>query len=168
MDLNSLTQFAQIVGSISVVLALGFGAAQIHHFRRERMDKAASELMRPFQDTDFTRAFSRLYSIPDGVLAAELRAMGPEYEQAALALGIRFETVGLLVFRENIPFHLVEELIGGITVTLWAKLGPWAQDVRVDQDQPRFMEWFQWLAEQCERRKTNTQPAYAQYRNWEP
>ena len=169
MDLTVLSQVAQIVGSVGVVLALVFGVAQIHHFRRERMDKEASELMRPFLDSEFTHAFMRLYTIPDGVSAAELRAMGLEYERAAFAIGIRLEMVGLLVFRGNIPFHLVEELVGGVTVALWTKLAPWAKDIRANQDQPRFMEWFQWLAERmAENRKPSVAPAHEQHKAWRP
>ena len=46
MDLASLSQFAQIVGNLAVVVALCFGMAQIRQFRRQRLDAAAIELMR--------------------------------------------------------------------------------------------------------------------------
>lgn len=125
--------------------------------------------MRSFQDGEFTRAFRLIYALPDGARAADLRAMGAEYEDAALAIGTRFETVGLLVFRENIPFHIVEDLVGGVAVALWRKLQPWVVEVRSEQKQKMFLEWFQWLAERmAERGRTAQTPAYERYRDWRP
>ena len=169
MDLNSLALIAQILGGVAVVFAVVFGVAQLRHLQQQRHDASALELMRSFQDSEFTRAFRLIYALPDGTRAAELRAMGPEYEDAALAIGTRFETVGLLVFRGNIPFRIVEDLVGGVAVALWRKLQPWVVDVRVEQNQKMFLEWFQWLAERmAERGRTEQVPAYERHRDWKP
>jgi len=53
----------------------------------------------------------------------DFRELGSEYEEAALALGARFESMGLLVYRESLPMHLVEEIIGGAVVLLWRRRG---------------------------------------------
>ena len=76
------------------------------------------------------------------------RALGSGHEDAALVIGTRFETMGLLVFERIAPFKLVENLCGGIVVVMWRKLGPWLEAVRIEQAQPSWGEWFQWLAQQ--------------------
>jgi hypothetical protein len=38
----------------------------------------------------------------------------------------------------------------------------------VEQSQPSWAEWFQWLAQQCERHKSHSAPAYAEHVNWIP
>ena len=82
-------------------------------------------------------------------------------EHAAWALCAKYETVGHLVYREIMPIELVEELLGGIGVHLWRRLRPWVESMRVEQNQPLLMEWFQWLVERLEERKRpEATPAY--------
>jgi hypothetical protein len=76
--------------------------------------------------------------------------------------------MGLLVFQRIAPFGLVVELAGGIIVVMWHKLGPWLNQIRVEQSQPSWAEWFQWLAQQCARHKSHGAPAYAKHVNWIP
>ena len=134
MDLNTLSQVAEVFGGVAVVTAVVFGVIQLRQFQQQRRDMAAVELMRTLQDSAFTRAFHLIYSIPDGLRAAEIRARGTEYEAPAFTICARFETIGLLVFRGNIPSQLVEELVGGLVIKLWQKLLFWVEDVRVEQN----------------------------------
>lgn len=146
MNLGTLAQIAEILGGISFVVAVIFGIVQVRQFRRQRGDIAAVELMRSIQDTEFTRSLRLLYTLPLTIQASDLRTRGAEYEDAAFTISTKFETIGLLVFRENIPFPIVDELIGGTVVNLWRRLQPWVEEVRAKQEQKKFMEWFEWLA----------------------
>jgi len=169
VDLESLSQLAQILGGIAVVVAIFFGIAQIRQFKQQRLDAAAVEIMRSLQDREFTHAFRLIYSLEKGVSAVCLRDLGLEYEDAAITIGTRFETMGLLVFNQSIPFQLVEQQIGGAVVLLWDKLKPWAEDYRAEQKHPLLFEWFQWLAQQLRQRGRSEQvPAYVRYQDWKP
>ncbi len=57
---------------------------------------------------------------------------------------------------------------GGITVVVWRRLRPWLTQLRVEQGNPSDSEWFQWLAEEFERRKAAKVPANEQHRDWAP
>ena len=169
MDLAALSQLAQVLGGVAVVVALVFGIVQIRQFRRQRLDAAALELVRSLQDREFTHAFRLIYALPDDIPANDLRALGVEHEEAALALGTRFETMGLLVYRDSVPIELLEELIGGAVVILWRKLRPWVEAGRIEGAHPLLFEWFQWLAERLEARGRPTQvPAFLKHRDWTP
>lgn len=169
VDLNTLSQFAEVLGGIAVVTAVVFGVIQLRQYQQQRRDMAAVELMRTLQDSEFTRAFHLIYSIPESLRAADIRARGTEYEAAAFTICARFETVGLLVFRRNIPSHLVEELVGGLVIKLWQRLLPWVEDIRVEQEHEILWEWYQWLAEQFDKRgRIEQAPAFEQYRDWQP
>ena len=169
MDLMALSQLAQILGGTAVVIALVFGMVQIHQFRRQRHDVAAIELMRSLQDHEFTHSFRLIYPLPEDMPAEDFLGLGNEYEDAALALGARFESMGLLVYRESLPLHLVEEIIGGAVVLLWRRLRPWVEFHRQEQQHPLLFEWFQWLAERLDERGRPAQmPAYLRYRDWKP
>lgn len=169
MNWELLSQIAQVLGGVTVLVAVVFAAVELRHFQQQRRDTAAAELMHSIEDSEFIRAFRLIYSLPEGVGAAELRAKGPEYEDAAFVISARFETVGLVVFRGSIPFHLVEDLIGGAAIALWLRLQPWAEDMRARNDHPQLWEWFQWLAERFEARgRAAKPPAHERYRDWVP
>jgi hypothetical protein len=169
LDLNYWSQIAQILSGITVVAGVIFGFLQFRQYQHQRRDAAALEIMRSFQDSEFTRSMRLLYALPDALSASEFRALGSEHEDAALVVGTRFETMGLLGFREDIPFELLEDLIGGVCIALWIKLRVWAEDVRREQKQRMFLEWFQWLAERLEERgRTDKTPAYERCRAWRP
>ena len=169
MDLNILTQISQTLGGITFLVAFIIGITQVRQFRRQRRDSAAIELMRSFQDNEFINSLRLVHSLPRGLRASELRAKGVEYETAAYTLCARFESIGLLVYRRSIPYHLLEELIGGTVVDLWTRLRPWVEDVRTEQGQRLLFEWVQWLADRLTERGRVEQPvAYEQYVKWKP
>jgi len=169
MDLQTLANLAQILGAVAVVAAIVFGFVQIRQFRVQRRDAAAAELVRSFQDASFTQSFRLITALPDNATAEQLRAGGRAMEEAALAIGIRYEAVALLVFRGIMPLSLVGQLTGAVAIELWSKMRAWALLERKEHSREHFLEWFQWLVEQLERRGRKSEPpAYTQHRNWRP
>jgi len=165
--LQTLANLAQVIGVVAVLAAIGFGVAQIRQYRQQRRDAVAVELMRSIQDTEFTRSLRLMLTLPTGSTAAEIRARGEGFEDAAFALSAKYETLGHLVYRGIMPLDMVEELVGGVGVHVWGRLKPWAAALRVEQNQPLLLEWYQWLAEHMERRgRPQEAPAYERHRNW--
>ena len=66
------------------------------------------------------------------------------------------------------PMGLVLDLAGGIVSVMYRKLRVWLQEVRTDQDQPSWAEWFEWLGDQAMKRKVEKAPAHIRHRDWEP
>jgi hypothetical protein len=126
--------------------------------------------MRSFYDPEFARAVRLINEVPDGCSAAELRGRGAEYEEAALIIATRLETIGLLVFKAITSFSMVRELLGGMTIVMWRKLEHWTLDVRSRNAQPSWAEWFQWLAERLAEQSGDkeAQPAYVRWARWKP
>ena len=169
MDLQTLGNIAQIVSALAVVAAIIFGLIQIRQFRLQRRDTVAVELVRSFLDSEFTRSFRLISALPSNASADELSASGPAMEDAALAIGIRYEAMGLLVYRGVMPISLVAQLSGGVALDLWSKMRAWVFLMRKEQTREHLLEWFQWLAEQLEQRgRGDEPPAYRQYRTWRP
>ena len=94
--------------------------------------------------------------------------MGREYEAAAVTVTTSFETMGILVFKRIAPLELVVDLAGGIVMTMDRKLGRFQEELRVEQQQPSWGEWFSWLADQVARVKTAAPPAHVAHRDWRP
>jgi hypothetical protein len=169
MDLETLSYVSQIVGTLTIVGGMIFALVPLSEARKQRQEARTAELMRTFMDPHLADAITLVRRLPDGVSAEQLRAAGPEAEKAAVRICMSFETMGLLVYRRIAPFDLVFELAGGITVMLWHKLGPWLEQIRIEQAQPSWAEWFQWLAQQCATRKEQkAAPAHVRHANWHP
>jgi hypothetical protein len=169
-DLNTLANLAQVFSALTVIGGAGFALVQLHNFRVQRRDNVAAELMRTFYAPDFARAVRLILQLPDECAAADLRGRGAAYEESAIIIATTFEAIGLLVFREITPFSIVKELTGGLTMVLWRKLQRWTREVRTENVQPSFAEWFQWLAERLREHAGDkaTQPAYTRFSTWRP
>ncbi|UHQ18765.1 hypothetical protein LVB87_11290 [Lysobacter sp. KIS68-7] len=168
MTLQDLGNIAQAVGAATVVGGAIFALIQFLEYKRQRQEAVAAEVMRTFIGAELARALTILRGMPDAVSAERLRDEGFEAEYAAVLVCTTFETLGVLVFRRIAPFPLVVELAGGIIVVMWRKLGPWLIQIREEQKQPSWAEWFEWLARQCEQWKDEDRPAYIKHADWKP
>ena len=98
-----------------------------------------------------------------------LRALGRDYVEAAHILAMRFELLGVLVYRGAVSFEVTEDLGGGAVLAAWLRLKDLAFEIRETQSYPMYLEWFQWLAEQFEKRDRLQQtPAYMRHRDSTP
>ena len=169
-DLNSLANIAEILSTLTVIGGALFAAIQIREFRRQRRDAAAVQLAQTFYQPEFAHAVQLLRQLPDDVSAADLRASGPDCEVAAIIVCTRYETLALMVFDEMMSFSLVRQLTGGLVVVLWRKLRRWNEQIRIEQSQPSWAEWFQWLAERLDEQGDGkeAQPAYLKHAQWRP
>jgi hypothetical protein len=169
-DLTTLANLAEIVGAIIVVGGVAFAVIQIRLFRRQRLEAAAIEVIRSWQSPEFTRAFTVIQRLPDGISAAKLRAHSPDCESMAMIIGNTFESFGVMVYRRIVPLALVDELLGGATVVLWGKLAGWVEELRKEQSRETVYEWFEWLAERLQEQPgfRTLEGAHVKYRDWTP
>ncbi len=168
--LNTLASLGEFLGGMAVIGGVIFAVIQVRHYRQQRRDAAAIELMHAVLGPQFGEAFRLLGFVSDGISASELRATGAEYEKAAVTIFIMYETIGLLVFRGVIPFHLVQELTGGSVLAMWRKLRVYFEEIREERSHERIAEWFQWLAERLEEHEARvpTRPAQQRFADWAP
>ena len=167
-SLATWANLAEIIGAGSIITGLIVGWIQIRHLRRQQRDAVAINLAQTFYSRDLAAAIALLQPLPDGISLAELRALGTEFEQAAITVCTSFETMGLLVYKRIAPMDLVLDLAGGIVATMCRKLRQWQEDLREEQEQPSWGEWFEWLGDQALKRKNAAQPAHIKYTDWAP
>ena len=168
LTLSSAASIAEIIGASTIITGLVFGWIQLRHYRTQQRDAIALSLMQTFYSRDLASAIALLQTVPDGISLADLRARGPEYQEAAVTVATSFETMGVLVFKRIAPLDLVVDLAGGIVTTMSRKLQRFQDDVRAEQDQPSWGEWFEWLGDQVSRVKTQSEPAHVRHRDWRP
>jgi hypothetical protein len=82
---------------------------------------------------------------------------------------MKFETIGLMIYKGYVPIDALEDLVGGAALTLWEVLNQYVDDMRIDRGHPAFMEWYQWLIDRLrERGNRDGPPAYEAHRSWQP
>lgn len=166
LDLAAWASIAEIAAAISIIIGMIFGFFQLRYFRVQRRDTIACDLTQTFYNKDLAQAVALIQSLPDGVSLEEMKQLGQHYVDAAITVTTSFETMGLLVFKRVASLSFVLDLAGGMVTTMSRKLKRWQEDVRVEQEQPSWGEWFDWLGEQAAREKSRSQPAHIAHRNW--
>ncbi len=167
MNLSDIANIVEIVGTFAILFGIAFGIVQLKQHRVQRRELALLECARSFEDQDFTESYRLISELPAGMTKADFDKLGEQYESAALRVGMKFETMGLLVHRGVIPIDAVSDLVGGAALTIWRVIEPWVQETRELRSHPSFWEWYQWLVERLvERGRENRPPAFLTEKNW--
>ncbi|MBT8098868.1 MAG: DUF4760 domain-containing protein [Gammaproteobacteria bacterium] len=167
MTLSDVASIVEIIGIFAIVFGITFGLMQLRQHRRQLRNIAIHELAASFEDRDFTEAYRLLAELDDDMSVESINALGDEYVSAVLRVGMKFETIGLLVHNRVVPFEEVKDLIGGAAIKIWGVVRSWTEETRQSQNHRLLFEWFQWLVERLEERREDARlPAYQAYRHW--
>ncbi len=167
MSLSELANIAEIVGIVAILFGIVFGLVQLKQQRIQRRELAILECARSFEGEDFTEAYRLISELPAGMTKVEFEKLDERYESAALRVGMKFETMGLLVHRGVIPIDAMSDLVGGAALTIWNVIEPWVEDTRKHRSHPTFWEWYQWLVERLvERGRADRLPVYLTEKDW--
>ena len=151
-SLENIANIVEILGVVAILTAVVSALVQLRLHRRDQRNLAILELARSFEDREFTDAYLKLSALEDNISGNRLAALGPDYESAALCVGMKYETVGLLIYKGVVPVDALEDLVGDAALTLWRKLNRWVFELREKRRHPRALEWFEWLVVQLEAR----------------
>ena len=167
MTLSDIADIVEIIGVVAIVFGIVFGLIQLRQHREQTRNMAIHELAASFEDKDFTESYRLLATLKNGMSADEINALGDEYVSAILRVGMKFETVGLLVHKRVVPFDAMKDLVGGAAIKIWNVVEVWTEETRDTQNHVLLFEWFQWLAERLkERRESARTPAYQLHKDW--
>jgi hypothetical protein len=165
-QLVTFAAIAEIFGACTIVIGAVFALVQLGEFKKQQRYHAAAELCREFTEPKLARSVTLLKNLPDGLSLQGFRELDLEYEEAAQMVGMTFETMGLMVYRDMASFTIVQELTGGLLLMMWRKIGIWIRETREEQGNPRFGEWIQWLAERIAECEPDMRPAHEQHAGW--
>ena len=168
MDLQLLANIAEIVGTLLVISGVFFGLVEIRHYRQQRQETAAMEIMRTFQSRNFTAALRLIMDYEQECLKCREKKIPQELQDAAMLVSTTLEAVGLMVYQRLVPFQTVQLLMGGTAQASWRVLQPHTEWLREKLGRPSVHEWFQWLAERMMEREQRSEPvpAYVAHRGW--
>jgi hypothetical protein len=168
MDVSTI---ANVATAITVITGALFGWFEVRHFRREREERAAFELLHTMLTTEWLRSAVLVDSVPDDT-PAEAFENDARLLDAFHSIGLILEAIGYAVYARIVPIIMVGDMMGGIVRVTWRKMRLYVLHDRARSGSQKGWEWFQWLYEQLERHaksKTNLKRgAFEAFRDWKP
>jgi hypothetical protein len=166
-----ISTIANVATAITVLTGVIFGWFEVRHFKRERDERAAFELLHTMLTSEWLRSAVVVDTLPDNV-APEILEGDAKMLDAAHSIGLILEAVGYAVYARIVPLAMVDEMMGGIVRVAWRKMERYVMHDRARSGSQKGWEWFQWLYVQLERHsrsKTSLRlGAFDAFRDWKP
>jgi hypothetical protein len=151
-----ITTLANLALTLSLIVAVIFGIAQVKAASRDRRERLTMETLRNFQTREFVELMQFVIARTLPSDRKGLYALPASEQVIFIQFGQQMESLGILVAEKFINIDLVDKTLGSFVINSWEKYKPMFLDIRVSQPDPFLGEYFQWLAEQLdERMKTN-------------
>jgi len=152
MTADIITLLANVALTLTFIVALIFGVAQVRAAARDRRERLTLETLGNFQTREFAElihyiTFHDLPSSREG-----MRALPANEQIIFIQFAQEMESLGLLVAERLIDIDLVDKTLGSLVTTSWEKYKIMFLDIRVTQPDPFLGEYFQWLAERIDKR----------------
>ena len=161
MDLSTA---ANVVNAVAVLAGVIFAATQIRDYRLKRRRDSMLNLVQSFQNPTFVRGLRTVIELPEGATAEEIRRrLGPEGEDLVAVLTATWETLGVMLYHNEITIEIMDEFFSGPILITWQKLLPYITFLRTHYARDTWFEWFQWMRDRMAERESKT-PAVPAYR----
>jgi hypothetical protein len=138
--------------TLSFIVALVFGIAQVKAAARDRRERLTLETLRNFQTREFAELLHYISSHNMPKSRKEMEALPVNEQIIFIQFGQQMESLGMLVAERFIDIDLVDKTLGAFVTTAWEKYKIMFQDIREKTPDPFLGEYFQWLAEQIDER----------------
>jgi hypothetical protein len=158
----------QLISTLTLLFGVCFGLLQLRLNRAQSERDSALELLRSFQTPEFAHALLLIFALPDDLPKAQIEERLGSDVPTVYALLTTWESLGILVFREEVSLALVDDFFSGPILLSWRKLRRYVEEQRQEQGRETIEEWFQWLAERMEERESRQRPipAHVMHKNW--
>src|ERR1700687_155526 len=151
MTSDIVSLIANIALTLSFVVALIFGIAQVRAAARDRHERLTLETLSNFQSREFAEHIGYLTFRDQPATGEELRARPTSDQIMFIQFSQQMESLGMLVAEHVIDVDLVDKTLGSFVTTSWEKYRPAFLDMRAKTPDPFLGEYFQWLAERIQK-----------------
>jgi hypothetical protein len=163
MSSETVALIANLALTLSFIVALIFGVAQVKAAARDRRERLTLETLRNFQSREFAELmhYINVNNLP--VNFKDMRSRSANEQVIFIQYAQEMESLGILVAEKLINIDLVDKTLGSLVITSWEKYKLMFVDMRENQGDLFAGEYFQWLAEQLdERMRTNPRKPFYQ------
>src|SRR4030095_10050109 len=136
MTFETIALIANIALTLSFIVALVFGIAQVRVAARDRRERLTLETLRSFHSREFAEliGYVNLNTVPSSL--KELQSLPSAEQIKFIQFGQEMESLGILVAERLINIELVDKKLGSFVITAWQKYKPVFEDVRQNQPDP--------------------------------
>jgi hypothetical protein len=142
-----ITLIANLALTLSFIVGLIFGIAQVKAAARDRKERLTLDILRHFQTREFSELTLFITSHDAPSTREEFRLLSSNDQVTYFQFSQEMESLGLLVAEKLINIDLVDKTLGSLVTTAWMKYKMMFLDIRKKQPDPFLGEYFQWLAE---------------------
>jgi len=154
VDIEILQTVSIAVASAGIFAAAIYYILQIRHQTRTRQTDLVMRLYSAFGSREFQEVTRRVVDVASKDYDTFLKKYG---WTDVVQVGTFFEGIGVLLKRKLIDIELVDELFSEPLKSFWGKMKPMIEIDRKRFSQPRIFEWFEYLANEMQKREQ--QPA---------
>ncbi|MFL5788749.1 MAG: hypothetical protein ACJ748_11895 [Flavisolibacter sp.] len=152
MSSDTISLVANLALTLSFIVALIFGVAQVKTASRDRRERLTLETLRNYQTREFAELIQYVTNKTMPANTKEFRALSADEQVMFIQFGQEMESLGILVAERLINIDLVDKTLGSLVTTTWEKYKTLFLDMREHQPDPFLGEYFQWLAERIDKR----------------
>ena len=153
MSTNDLiTVLANVALTLSFIVAVIFGLAQVKASARDRKERLTLETIRNFQTREFAELIFFVTTNKFPVSIAEFNQVPAKERILLIQFAQQMETLGMQVAEGLINLDLIDKTLGSLVVTTWEKYKIVFKEMREKTPDPFLGEYFQWLAERIDKR----------------
>ena len=147
-----ITVIANLALTLSFLVALVFGIAQVRVAARDRRERLTLETLRNFQTHEFAQLMLYITSQNMPSNYDEWKTLPADDRAILIQFAQEMESLGILVAERLINIDLVDKTLGSFVATSWERYKTMYLDMREKMPDPFLGEYFQWLAEQIDER----------------
>lgn len=152
MNNELITLLANLALTLSLIVAVIFGIAQVKSANRDRRERLTLETLRNFQTREFAELIYYITTAKFPATWTEWKAMPGNERVQFIQYSQQMESLGLLLAERLINVDLVDKTLGNFVSSSWEKYKPLFMDMREKNGDPFLGEYFQWMAEQIDYR----------------
>jgi len=152
MSNEIISLVANIALTLSFIVAVIFGIAQVKAAARDRRERLTLETLRSFQTREFAELMHTVNYFKMPPTMEEWRKLPSSDQVMFLQFTQQMESLGILVAERFINIDLVDKTLGSFVTNSWEKAKTVILDIRTKAPDPFLCEYFQWLAERLDER----------------
>ena len=122
----AITEFVTFISNIaltlSVLVAVIFGMAQVRAAARDRHERLTLETLRNFQTREFAELMHHVNMREMPKTGPELRALPVEQQVLFIQLAQQMESLGILVAEMLVNIDLVDKTLGSFVTSAWGEI----------------------------------------------
>jgi len=152
MSTEFIGLLANLALTLSLIVGIIFGIAQVRAAQRDRHERLTLEALRSFQSREFAEQINFISTVTFPETYEKYQSWPKQEQVQFIQMAQQMESLGISLADNLIDIDLVEKTLGSFVTSTWLKYKPLILKMREKNSDPFLAEYFQWMAEQIDKR----------------